>query len=102
MMSLFIKAIIINSKDNVATASKTLKKNQKYDLHGNVIMVKGDINPGFKIALENIKKGNLVIKYGEIIGKAIKNIEEGELVHSHNLVGIRGRGDGISQKEIVK
>jgi altronate dehydratase small subunit len=61
-----------------------------------------NIEPSFKIAIKNIKKGDMVIKYGEIIGRAIQDIEIGEFVHTHNLEGIRGRGDQIIQKEVIK
>ena len=45
-----------------------------------------DIKYGHKIALENIKEGQYVIKYGQIIGKAKQDIKKGEWVHSHNLI----------------
>ena len=96
------KAIIINSKDNVAIAIRKLKKNQKYDLQGDTIIIKDDIDPGCKLVIKNIKKGDMVIKYGEIIGRAIQDIEIGEFVHTHNLEGIRGRGDKVIQKELIK
>ncbi len=43
------------------------------------------IPSGHKFAITDIKKGDYVIKYGEIIGKATKDIYKGEWVHSHNL-----------------
>lgn len=43
------------------------------------------IPAGHKFALKDISKGEPVIKYGEIIGRATKNIAEGEWVHVHNL-----------------
>lgn len=47
--------------------------------------VKVNTDNGHKYALENIKKGSPVIKYGFPIGTAIENIKKGEHVHSHNL-----------------
>ena len=61
--------IIINSKDTVGVC---LKSN-------------GEIPAGHKFALRDIKAGEHVIKYGESIGKATKDIKEGEWVHTHNL-----------------
>lgn len=61
--------IIINEKDNVGVS-----------LSGN-----GNIPAGHKFALKDIKKGEYVIKYGEIIGRAKCDIVKGEWVHSHNL-----------------
>jgi altronate dehydratase small subunit len=48
---------------------------------------------GFKVAVKSIPKGEPILKYGEVIGKARTRIEEGALVHIHNLEGTRGRGD---------
>ena len=45
----------------------------------------GNVKPGHKIALVNIKSGEYVIKYGHIIGIASQDIKAGEWVHSHNL-----------------
>ncbi len=47
----------------------------------------------FKIALTDIPKGEMIYKYGEVIGRASTDIRQGALVHIHNLEGTRGRGD---------
>ncbi len=62
-------AIIINEKDNVGvtlTGTETIPAGHKY-------------------ALCEIKKGETVIKYGEIIGRATSDIQKGEWVHTHNV-----------------
>jgi altronate dehydratase len=88
----------INDKDNVATIFddtregnevKVIKKNGNESL----IEALNHIPYGHKIALNNIKKGEIIIKYGEEIGIASKDIEVGEHVHVHNLDSTRGRGD---------
>ena len=43
------------------------------------------IPAGHKQALYDIPEGAFVIKYGQIIGRATKDIKAGEWVHSHNL-----------------
>lgn len=48
---------------------------------------------GFKVALEDVAAGGTVRKYGASIGRASRAIAAGELVHIHNLEGVRGRGD---------
>jgi altronate dehydratase small subunit len=48
---------------------------------------------GHKIALRGFKRGDLVLKYGEVIGGASADIPAGAHVHDHNLEGLRGRGD---------
>ena len=37
------------------------------------------------------------VKYGESIGVASSDIQEGQLVHVHNLEGARGRGDLVGE-----
>lgn len=64
-----MKSVIINKKDNIGVC---LEEN-------NLIPV------GHKYALNDIKKGEFVIKYGEVIGRATTDIKKGEWVHSHNL-----------------
>jgi len=86
-----IKAIIINPRDNVAIATKKISSGQKVriEISGKVkeIIAKQDIPQGHKIALTRISKGEAIIKYGEVIGYAKRDILEGEHVHIHNVVG---------------
>ena len=44
---------------------------------------------GHKIAIARIKRNDLVLKYGEVIGEATEPIEEGEQVHVHNVKSLR-------------
>ena len=82
-----INAVIINNKDDVATVTKDLKKGEKARYLTN------DIPFGHKFAVRNIVKNQEVLKYGESIGKATKNIIKGEHVHIQNVESNRGRGD---------
>ena len=40
---------------------------------------------GHKIALQDIKEGDTILKYGHDIGKVVKPIKKGEHVHVHNV-----------------
>ncbi len=40
---------------------------------------------GHKIALQDIKKGETIVKYGHDIGRAVANIAKGRHVHVHNV-----------------
>ena len=40
---------------------------------------------GHKIALQDFKEGDTIIKYGHDIGKVIKSIKKGDHVHVHNV-----------------
>ena len=89
--------IVVNEKDNVGNAISDISEGTTavYLTPGGEAYVKAvsDIPFGFKIAIRNIPKGAPVIKYGEAIGEASRDIRAGELVHIHNVVGRRGRGD---------
>lgn len=63
-----MKEIIINEKDNVI-----------------VSLENGIVPMGHKTARFPIKKGEYIIKYGEIIGKSTADIPAGEWVHTHNI-----------------
>lgn len=90
-------AIVVDGRDNVATALRELRKDESIPVEvGNnklEVTLSEPIPAGFKFALKNIKKGEPVIKYGEIIGLATKDIAIGWQVHIHNVEGQKGRGD---------
>ncbi|EAI9819899.1 UxaA family hydrolase [Campylobacter jejuni] len=81
--------IIVNEKDNVATALRDFKKGEKV---ANIELL-NDIASGHKFALKDIKKNEIIIKYAEAIASSSCDISTGEWVHIHNTAGIRGRGD---------
>jgi len=97
-----IKILRINKKDNVAVALTPLKKGDSLEIEGIFYIAKENIDFGHKIALTDIFKGEKVIKYGEVIGYAIQDIEKGDWVHVHNLQSNRGRlkGGKINADEI--
>ena len=92
-------ALKVNNKDNVATIfANDIKDGTVVDIRDKTgqsekVHVKGDIPFGHKIAIQDIKKGELIVKYGEEIGIATDDITKGEYVHVHNLDSMRGRGD---------
>jgi altronate dehydratase small subunit len=96
-MSRLKDAILINSKDNVATCLKDFQTGEiiHFDADNSHIDIEAreTIESGHKVAVKPIKKGQAVIKYGEIIGLASKHIKKGDHVHVHNVAGRRGRGD---------
>lgn len=97
-------ALIMKSHDNVATVIRDI------EVGDNVLATLGEetfivqatekIPFGFKIAIRSIKKGESIIKYGEVIGKANTIINAGTCVHIHNLDGVRGRGDIEKRRSI--
>jgi altronate dehydratase small subunit len=55
--------------------------------------VTNNISFGHKFAIKSIAEGDDIIKYGEVIGRAIAPIAIGEHTHVHNIESLRGRGD---------
>ena len=49
------------------------------------VVVNGPIAPGHKIALHDLRVGEPVRKYGQVIGLATAPIAAGDAVHTHNL-----------------
>lgn len=91
------RALIMHPKDNVATSLEEIQPGDPVRISpgGEVrtLTAVEAIPFGFKIALEEIPQGAIILKYGETIGKASRPIVRGALVHVHNLEGTRARGD---------
>jgi len=90
-----IKAVIIDGKDNVATVLGNAEVGEDIQLIGqdeiSTIRAIFKIPRGHKISIRDIEKGGPVMKYGEVIGKALVFIKKGEHVHIHNMDSIRGK-----------
>lgn len=94
------RAIVLQPDDNVATAIADLEKGDVIQIAGKADCVAGEQVPfGHKIALEPISAGQAVIKYGENIGLAAVDIEQGACVHTHNIESQRGRGDRAGEEK---
>lgn len=83
------RAIVIHEKDNVATSLAPLDLGQtvSLEIRGREakIILKSFVPAGHKFALREIDSGEGVIKYGEPIGVALRRINRGEHVHTHNV-----------------
>lgn len=90
-------AIVMNEKDNVCTLIRPAAAEEVITVavagKTQSVQVREEIKFGHKVAIYPISQGEVVIKYGEAIGRATTNIAVGEHVHVHNIEGIRGRGD---------
>lgn len=73
--------IIINELDNVAVVLRPFKKGEVVE----GVTLLEDIPQAHKVALKEIKKGENIIKYGNPIGHATKDIHVGEHVHTQNV-----------------
>ena len=93
--------IVIDPRDNVATATADLKAGDTVEVVGGQarMRVLHGIPFGHKMALCGIAQGCPVIKYGQVIGTATRDICDGEHVHVHNVDSMRGRGDIRREEE---
>ncbi|AAU37137.1 UxaA family hydrolase [[Mannheimia] succiniciproducens] len=81
-MKQFIK---IHRQDNVAVALQDLASCTLLDVDGQQIELKENIGRGHKFALTAVAKNQDVVKYGYPIGHALRHIEPGEHIHTHNV-----------------
>lgn len=92
-----IETVVIDARDNVATAVADLTAGKEATTRFVDEIVKlapaCDIPLGHKFALTDIEAGAPIIKYGYTIGIAKEPIAKGQHVHVHNVESLRGRGD---------
>lgn len=97
------KAVVLSSKDNVATALADLKAGDTLELEvggkPRAVELTTDIPFGHKFSLFKTERNSPVIKCGEVIGISTAIIEPGDYVHIHNVVSARGRGDLVGGKK---
>ncbi|HZK86282.1 MAG TPA: UxaA family hydrolase [Desulfosporosinus sp.] len=91
------RAILMSELDNVATALENLEANSEAEVREGaelkIYTLTEDIPFGHKFATEIIRKGTKIIKYGQVMGAATQDIQEGAHAHVHNIESLRGRGD---------
>lgn len=85
-----VKGIIIKQdKDNVAVVADTVKKGDlvscRSGSHVMEITALEEIPIYHKICLTDLKKGDIVVKYGEGIGRVMEDVKRGSYIHVHNL-----------------
>jgi altronate hydrolase len=78
-------AVQLRPDDNIAVAARHLSAGQSFQLNGGIVTLSGRVGLGHKIALKAIRKGEAVLKYGQIIGFASRDIAPGDHVHVHNV-----------------
>ena len=89
------KAIQVDEKDNVATLTGDAIEGEELEIlnpEGAVILrtkTSEALPFGHKIAIQDIGAGVRVVKYGEVIGAASRDIPAGRWVHTHNVKSVR-------------
>jgi altronate hydrolase len=85
-----VLAIRVHGRDNVAVVAADVQAGDLVRLDdGSEVSAVEAIPRGSKVALCGIASGEAVMRYGEEIGRATKDIAAGEYVHTHNLAGGR-------------
>lgn len=80
-----LRGIQIDSRDNVAVLVQETGLGEKIIVGNKEIEALHDIPVGHKISVQAILKGEWIVKYGVRIGKAERNIQAGEHVHTQNV-----------------
>ena len=90
------KFITNHTEDNVGVAVADIASGEKVtgaclETNESVseVTAGGDIPLGHKIALADLAEGANIVKYGVNIGRASREIKEGDYVHVHNVKSIR-------------
>lgn len=81
--------LFLDPADNVAVSLVDLSAGSLIEQDGFEIRVVDSIPRGHKLATRSIGKGDGIIKYGERMGHATREIGKGEHVHIHNILGDR-------------
>ncbi len=89
------KAIVLDSRDNVATALAAIDPGDEIEVLSHTrevvqhLLANEALPLGHKVAMADINAGGDVIKYGARIGRASLDIRTGDYVHIHNVTSDR-------------
>jgi altronate hydrolase len=75
----------LRPEDNIAVATRTLEPGTPVSANGASLKVAERIGMGHKVALQPIRRGEPVRKYGQVIGFASDDVPAGAWVHTHNV-----------------
>jgi altronate hydrolase len=83
------KVLVLNPADNIAICLEDMPAGTVIDQDNLKLTITQKIPRGHKVASRAVTKGDGIIKYGERMGHATKDISLGEHVHTHNVLGDR-------------
>src|SRR5260370_42253352 len=78
-------AIQLHPSDNIAVARVPLSPGQTIRLADTSIQVRDSVPAGHKVALKALATGDVLIRYGQVMGRARMPVEPGDHVHVHNV-----------------
>ncbi|MGQ9505577.1 MAG: UxaA family hydrolase [Thermogutta sp.] len=79
------KLLRLHSQDNIVVATAPIKAQTVVRLDRVKLQIVSNVPLAGKVATRPIAEGEKIIKFGQPIGHATRNIEPGEWVHTHNL-----------------
>ena len=88
------KVLVLNPADNIAIYLEDMPAGTVIDQDNLKLTITQKIPRGHKVASRAVTKGDGIIKYGERMGHATKDISIGEHVHTHNVLGERLSTEG--------
>jgi altronate hydrolase len=78
-------AIHLHPSDNVAVARVPLNEGVRLKVGGVETTVRSAVPAGHKVCIRPIGNGEMVVRYGQAIGRTSRAVEPGEHVHTHNV-----------------
>jgi altronate hydrolase len=83
------RVLVLNPADNIAICLEDMPAGTVIDQDNLKLTITQKIPRGHKVASRAVTKGDGIIKYGERMGHATKDISVGEHVHTHKVLGDR-------------
>ena len=80
-----MKLIRIHTGDNVAVALAPVEAGEQVSAGGRTLTAAEPIPQGHKLALTDLQPGDMVYKYGCVIGRVTAPVPAGGWVHTHNM-----------------
>ena len=80
-----IPYIQLHPNDNVLVALENLEVGQKISFEGMELKLQQQVPAKHKFTITELKTGDAVLMYGVLIGKALQNISQAELISIHNV-----------------
>ncbi len=77
--------IQLHPNDNVLVALENLEVGQKISFDGMELKLQQQVPAKHKFTITELKTGDAVLMYGVLIGKALQNIPQAELISIHNV-----------------
>ena len=85
--------LLLHPNDNVLLALTDLPAGHVTHAGGTALTLPGAIAAGHKLARRGLAAGEILVKYGQPVGRTTAAVAPGAHVHVHNVESLRGRGD---------